>query len=233
MQVYERLKRVGGWFLAVPCPLCAASIAPELDLCAGCERSLPKLSAACARCAAPFESVAAAGSICGLCQQEPPTYTTVHAAFRYAAPVDRLIQGAKYGERLDYAALLGRRLASHVGASAAAVDVIVPVPLHRSRLRQRGYNQSMEIARPVASALGVPLVSLAERARVTPPQTALSREERQKNVRNAFRTTGDVAAKRVAVVDDVMTSGATAEMLARCLLKAGASDVEIWVVARA
>ncbi|MFL6713829.1 MAG: ComF family protein [Sulfurifustis sp.] len=168
-----------------------------------------------------------------MCQQEPPAYTTVRAAFRYAAPVDRLIQGAKYGERLDWAALLGRRLAGHIGALTAAADVIVPVPLHRSRLRRRGYNQSMEIARPVALALDLPLVSLVERWRATPPQTALSREERRKNVRNAFRTTGNVAAKRVAVVDDVMTSGATAEMLARCLLKAGAGEVEIWVVARA
>lgn len=233
MQVYERLKRIGGWLMSTPCPLCGTAIPIGDDLCDGCDRSLPPLAAACARCAAPFESVEAAGAICGLCQQEPPAYSIVRTPFRYAPPVDRLIQGAKYGERLDWAALLGRRLARHIATSAVAVDAIVPVPLHRSRLRERGYNQSMEIARPLAAAFGLPLRSDVERTRATPAQTALSREARQKNVRNAFVAKNDYTGRRVAIVDDVMTSGATVEMLARCLLKAGANEVEIWVVTRA
>jgi ComF family protein len=109
----------------------------------------------------------------------------------------------------------------------------VPVPLHRSRLRERGYNQSLELARPVAKHLQLPVIDGLVRTRPTPPQAALSREARRKNVRRAFAARADFTGMRVAVVDDVMTSGATAEMVTRCLRKAGAVGVEIWVVARA
>jgi ComF family protein len=157
----------------------------------------------------------------------------VRAAFRYAPPVDGLVHGAKYAGRLDWAALLGRQLAKRFAPHAASIDALVAVPSHRSRLRERGYNQSLELARPLAKRLNIPLRDSIARIRATPPQTALSREERRKNMQRAFTATDDVAQLRLAVVDDVMTSGATAEAIARCLLKAGAKSVEIWVVARA
>jgi ComF family protein len=191
------------------------------------------LGSRCSRCAVALADTETAASICGECQQRPPSFAAVEAPFRYAAPLDRLILGAKFHARLDWAALLGRRLATHLRAHAVDIDAVVPVPLHRLRLRERGYNQSLELARPLAKRLGLALTLGVERVRATPPQTALSRAERRKNVRQAFTATRDFAGARVAVIDDVMTSGATAEAMARCLLKAGAARVEIWVAARA
>lgn len=114
-----------------------------------------------------------------------------------------------------------------------AIDAVVPVPLHRSRLRGRGYNQSLELARPLAKRMQVPLNLGIERVRATPPQTAISRAERRRNVRGAFAATADFSGLRIAVIDDVMTSGATVDAVAQCLRKAGAARVEVWVVARA
>lgn len=231
MSVYDRLRRIRAWLLPRACPLCAAGIEPEQDFCEGCEHALPLLSTCCSRCAVPFDNADLAGALCGHCQQHPPPYARVRAPFRYADPIDRLVLAAKYGRRLDWAALLGRRLARHV--QTHSVDALVPVPLHRARLRRRGYNQSLELARPLAKSLGLPLVLDVKRMRATPPQTSLSREERTRNVRGAFAAGAHVAGRRIAVVDDVMTSGATVTALAQCLLKAGAQHVEVWVVARA
>lgn len=230
--VYERLNRMRAWLLPHACPLCGDR-APETDFCEGCERALPCLDHSCTRCAEPFASEMPVDALCGQCQQDPPTYTVARAAFRYAPPIDRLILGAKYGQRLDWAALLGRRLARAMSQRASSVDLLVPIPLHRSRLRERGYNQSLELARPVAKALGIEIRNNMQRIRATSSQADLSREERQRNVRDAFVASQRVAGRRIAIIDDVMTSGATAEMAARCLLKAGAKNVEVWVVARA
>lgn len=233
MSVYDRLKRIGGWLLPAACPLCGCQIAPGQDFCADCERALPGIGPACSRCAAPFESPVLSEQTCGRCQQVPPTYTAVHALFRYTAPIDRLIHGAKYAGRLDWAALLGRQLARHVRNRPCSFDALVPVPLHRARLRERGYNQSLELARPLAKDLGLPLLHAVKRVRATSPQTSLSREERIKNVRRAFVANQDVEGLRIGLVDDVMTSGATVDAVARCLMKAGATTVEIVTVARA
>lgn len=233
MSVYARLQRIRAWLWPPTCPLCGGGREPDLDFCDGCERSLPVLSACCSRCALPFASADLADALCGPCQQSAPAYSTVRAPFRYAAPVDRLILGAKYARRLDWVALLGHRLARHVQACSFSVDALVPIPLHRTRLRSRGYNQSLELARPLAARLGLPLLSVLKRTRATAAQTALSRDERRKNMRGAFVAIRPVAGLRIAVVDDVMTSGATAEEAARCLHEAGAGSVEIWVIARA
>ncbi len=152
----------------------------------------------------------------------------------YTSPIDHLIQALKYGRQLSCARILGEYLAAHIGDIATKPDVVVPVPLHRARLRERGFNQSLELARPLAKRLGIPLIiDGARRTRPTVPQTGLRLKERQKNVRGAFAVMQDFTDKRIAIVDDVMTSGATVEALARALRKAGAGAVEVWVVARA
>src|SRR5581483_53692 len=156
MSVYARLARIGSWLTAPACPLCAAAIEGGTDFCDGCERSLPLLGAACARCAAPLAG-GGDDAICGQCQRHPPPYLGVYAPLRYAAPIDRLIQGAKYRARFDWLELLGHRLAEGIAGRqrASAIDVLAPVPLHRARLRERGYNQSLELARPIARRLGL------------------------------------------------------------------------------
>jgi ComF family protein len=234
MSAYNRFKQMHQWLLPATCTLCAEPMARERDFCVGCERSLPMLGASCMRCAIPLENGVGDELICGDCQQHPPSYLSVHAPFRYAAPLDRLIQGAKYSGRLDWVAILARQLAPRVLARAAQVDVLVPVPLHRSRLRERGYNQSLELARPLAGRFKLPLLNAVARVRATPPQITLSHEERRRNVRDAFAVDNDeVKDLRIALIDDVMTSGATVDAVARTLHKAGAASVEVWVVARA
>ncbi len=155
--------------------------------------------------------------------------------FRYAAPVDRLIQELKYSQKLDLARVLGHYLADSLAAASLPwPDRLIPVPLHHSRLRIRGYNQSLELARPVARRFGLRLdAQAAKRIRATLPQAELCEEERRHNVRNAFRATTTLDGEHVAVLDDVMTSGHTVEALARCLKQAGAKAVSVWVVARA
>ena len=217
------------------CLLCAARAPAGKDLCPACERSLPHTEWACPRCAAHGAAMEVEGVPCGECQTHPPAYVSARAAFRYASPVDKLIQHLKYHDRLELSRLLGGYLASHLQAlNDPLPDVVVPVPLHSSRLRERGYNQSLEIARFVAQALELPVNwKDAQRIRPTVPQTELPREQRRKNVRGAFMTSGAFAGRRVAIVDDVMTSGHTANALAESLLRSGAVEVRVWVVARA
>lgn len=228
------IKNAHRWPWPGNCLLCAARAPSGQDLCPACAHSLPRTASACPRCAAPV-TLEAEGIACGQCQANPPAFIATRAAFRYAPPVDRLIQDLKYHDRLELSRVLGGYLAGHLqGMNDSRPDVVVPVPLHTSRLRERGYNQSLEIARFVAPVLGLPVNwKDAQRTRPTMPQTELSREQRRKNVRGAFMTGGSFAGRRVAIVDDVMTSGHTAHALAESLLRSGAMEVRVWVVARA
>lgn len=154
------------------------------------------------------------------------------AAVAYRFPADALIQACKYGGDLIAARALGELLADAVGGEPAP-DLIVPMPLHPNRLRERGFNQALEIARPVASRTGAPLSANAcERVTDTPPQASLPWKEREKNIRGAFACAADLSGKRIALVDDVMTTGHTLNEAARILRRAGAARVECWVVAR-
>jgi ComF family protein len=229
-----RLKSIQQWLFPGICLLCSERIAASNEFCDACEASLPRLYNGCEQCAVPLEEAGATQHRCGACQQHPPVFRRALAPFVYAAPIDRLIQDLKYQQRLETARLLGVRLADYVTSRDPEIDVIVPVPLHAKRLRERGYNQSLEIARPVAEQLGLRLdYQSAQRTRATPPQTSLPPKARQRNVRNAFKVTGSFKGARVAVLDDVMTTGHTVNAFATCLKKTGAKSIEVWVVARA
>jgi ComF family protein len=154
------------------------------------------------------------------------------AALDYIEPADTLIHGLKFGQRLALAPLLADLLLEALDGLGRP-DLIVPVPLSDKRLAERGFNQAREIARHVGERLGVPVVTDAcRRARHTAPQTDLPWHARKKNLKDAFASEGDFSGKRVALLDDVMTSGATADALAKVLKQAGAAHVEAWVVAR-
>ena len=159
------------------------------------------------------------------------------SGFLYRPPLDSLIIQLKFGRRLALARLLGELLTEAWQAARppdTAVDLVVPVPLHPARLRERGYNQALELARPLARAWRVPLdVRCAARVRVTVPQSDLPAKRRRRNIKGAFRVTEAVAGRHVAVVDDVMTSGHTASEFAATLRRAGAASVSVWVGARA
>jgi ComF family protein len=194
-------------------------------LCTQCAAELPRLAALrCPRCAL----ASARGEVCGRCLSEAPHYDTTIAALAYEFPADTLVHSLKFRGELALASLLGSLLSERIDPSE--VDCAIPVPLSARRLRERGYNHAAEIARHVApQKLDL---ALCERSRDTPPQMELPYDERQRNVRGAFRCTRALAGETVAVVDDVMTTGATLSEVAAVLKAAGARRVVNWVVAR-
>jgi ComF family protein len=163
-----------------------------------------------------------------------PYFDATAAIWQYDFPIDRMIQSLKYSRRLASADFFGAELALLAVPLVTPPDFILPVPLSAQRLQQRGFNQSIEIARPLARQLGIPLeLKNIHRQRDTTPQTTLPWKERAKNIRHAFECRIDLTGKTVLVVDDVMTTGATLNELARTLKAHGAVRVENCVLARA
>jgi ComF family protein len=199
-------------------------------LCAECHADLPYLpQPGCPVCALPT----AGGTLCGRCIANPPQFDATIAALAYRYPVEPLMQFYKYRSGVAIGALLGELLDAAVPA-VPDIDCIACIPLFRKRLAERGFNQALEIARPLAKARGLALRSdLAVRVRHTGAQADLPFTARRKNVRGAFACLEDLSGLRIAVVDDVMTTGATLDEFAKTLKKRGAVRVENWVVARA
>lgn len=206
------------------CALCTAPSGRSL-LCAACERSLPRLGPACPLCALPSID----GEACTACSLRPPPWTRALAAFAYAYPLDRLLHALKYRGALAYAPVFADALARQV---RLLPEAIVALPLSTRRQRERGYNQALEIARPLARSLGVPLVGALSRVRETLPLAVLPWRERSRIVRGAFVASARVEGRSVALVDDVLTTGATLRAATLALLAGGAARVDVWVVAR-
>jgi ComF family protein len=198
-------------------------------LCAGCQRDLPRSPLpACPVCAAPSD-----GNICGRCLKHPPAFDRAIAGLCYEFPADKLVQALKYNGQLAFAPLLAGLLLPSV-REAPRPTQLIPMPLHPLRARQRGFNQATEIGKILAKELQIPLVLRGlERVRDTVPQASLPLDERRKNVKDAFACSIAFTGQHVAVLDDVMTSGATLGELSATLKRAGASEVSVWVAARA
>ena len=173
-----------------------------------------------------------APEVCGACLRHAPAIDAALAAFEYRFPLDRLVQRFKFAGDLAVGRWLGEQLALAV-AGADRPDLLVAPPLSPSRLRERGFNQALELARVVASSHRIPLaIDAVEKVRETPPQPGLGRRERQANMRDALRANGRWPGAHVAIVDDVMTTGATVEAMALLMKAAGARHVSAWVAAR-
>lgn len=215
------------------CALCAAPGQPGLDLCPACEAGLPRNTASCTRCALPLPG-APPGTLCGRCQRRPPRFHGSCAPLLYQAPVDGLVLGLKFGRQLPQARLLGELLARQLARQAGPLPGrVLPVPLHPHRLRERGFNQALEIARVPARRFGLVLDAHSlVRVRDTATQSALPARQRHANVRHAFAVTRPVAGLHLALVDDVMTTGQTVNAAAHALRQAGAARVEVWCAAR-
>lgn len=213
---------------AQPCFLCGASSHVGL-CCSACVGDLPHHAGpSCSVCAAPLPS----GGVCGRCLQHPPAYTRTIAAFRYEFPLDSLIKALKFDEQLIVANFLADALAARI---SSIPDHLLALPLHPARLRERGFNQSQLLATRIAAVLQLPMLTgAASRVRDTPPQSTLPWWARSSNMRKAFALSPDldVSDKHIAIVDDVMTTGASINALAQLLLDAGAREVSAWVVAR-
>ena len=206
------------WLFVPRCIVCGDAGMSGRDLCAACHADLPWQGPACSHCALPLPE---AGH-CRQCLQHPPPLDAVHAAFDYAFPLDRLLPRLKFHH--DFAA--GRVLAQCTAERFAVLprpDALVPLPLHRTRLRRRGYDQALELARPLAKALGLPLrCDVLHRQKATSAQSRLDADARKRNLRGAFAVNPHVALPaHVVLLDDVMTTGATLHAAAAALRKAG------------
>ena len=232
--VYDWKQRLQSLLFPVHCRLCAVRTGTTVSLCPACAADLPWLESACRQCGCPLS----AGNnrlLCGACQQRPPHFDVTTAVLQYRPPVDYLVQRLKFSGELAIAPLLSGLLATRLRAWHTVLpDLVVPVPLHPSRLRERGFNQATEIARQLGRELQLPVNHrLCKRTRKTETQSLLPVKIRHWNVRNAFTITGEITERHVAIVDDVMTTGHTVNELARVLKRAGAEQVEVWVIARA
>ena len=209
------------------CLLCDAHSGKSL-ICTACTADLPRFhTPACPICALPSPQ----GEICGQCLKHPPTFDATRAAFIYDFPLDALVKTLKYGGHLAVAEFLAGEMLD--AAPTSRPDLLVPMPLHPQRLKERGFNQSLEIARKLSQAWGIPLVTAGIiRTRHNEPQASLPLAKRAANVRGIFTVSGDFKGKSILLVDDIMTSGASLNELAKTLKKAGAVRVECCVAAR-
>ena len=229
-QVYKWLKNNRS------CLLCGLPAQQERPICPDCELDMPWLGAHCQRSALPMT---AEGQTCGACLHKSPAFERVEAAWRFRFPVDSLITRFKHQSRWPYGLLLAELLAEHLQHAfehdLPRPDYLIPVPLARKRLRQRGFNQAGMLANWLGKALSLPVEhAWLNRPLDTAAQQSLDAVKRKRNLRQAFSLTGEARFENlhVAVVDDVLTTGATAEAIARLLDKAGAARVDIYCLAR-
>lgn len=237
--VYQWLNIVQFWLLPPTCIVCMGSVNQHRDLCHICEETLTRIKRPCRSCGLPLPPGDYQSSACGTCLEFPPLYRRLLALYAYKPPVSSLVAACKYNGKLVNGRVLSQQLGTYL-TSQYQIDelpvLLVPMPLHSARLRKRGFNQAIEIARTLASELSIPInTSLVKRTKNTEQQTGLNAKERAMNVKGAFSISPSFRFKAnstIAIIDDVVTTGSTAAELAKLLLKAGAREVHVWALAR-
>lgn len=233
----QKLQNFRSWLLPRLCVCCGfQSYEPQLDLCSYCRANLPWLVDACYQCGVSLKVTESI--ICEQCASSAPPFNRVCALFKYQQPIIKLIGSLKFGQQLYPGALLGNLLCDEIKRNwylnKDLVQVILPMPLHVSRHRKRGYNQAVELARPLAKALDLPLDQyMCERVKNTKAQAKLNKEQRYLNLQTAFAINMKQRYKHVAIVDDVITTGSTVRALSNALRAAGVDQIDVWCVARA
>lgn len=216
------------------CVLCRHPAQRAQNICYLCEQTLSSVAHSCQQCAHPLSM----GHLrCGVCLQNTPPFEYTFALFPYCEPISQLILGLKFQQKLTYAQTLGELLTKQIRTNwykdKPLPNVILPVPLHPRRLRERGFNQAVEIARPIAKALDIPVdLHGLKRTRQTTAQAELPAAARKSNVQHAFTACRDYYGQSIAVIDDVVTTGHTIRACCTELKRAGAGDIHVWCAAR-
>ncbi len=237
--ILPHIARTFHYLLPNHCYLCSA-VSPGF-LCAGCRSDLPLAGRSCRCCALPLPDIIETASdqqdepLCGDCLKHPKPFTRTLTAFEYGHPLDFLINRFKHHRHFVCGNFLSEHLLTTVATQYSGTswpNRLMPVPLHHSRLLKRGFNQSHAIACQLHKHLGIPIDLSCRRIKRNPRQQGLKRKERLRNLKQAFAVTQPVDGAHIAVIDDVMTTGATVTELSQCLLDAGAARVDVWVLAR-
>lgn len=230
------IKKLASWLLPGICILCQHLSAREQDLCLSCLNDLPFAHSACHVCGMGLGEIT--GELtCGQCLQKPPPYEATFALFEYKVPINNLLLELKFNQKLINARILGELMAEKIinvwYKTRSLPNIIIPIPLHAKRLTERGYNQAIEIARPIAKLCQIPLhVSTCHRIKPTAPQAILSAKERENNIKDAFISDISWNNFSIAVIDDVMTTGNTMREFCQLLKHKGAKRIDIWCCAR-
>lgn len=228
------LKNIQTLLLPPRCIFCGDKGFRDLDICPGCFHDLQHNHHCCYRCGEHFDAANAVAQLCGRCLKNPPSFDETHAPFRYDSAMRHLITQLKFHRNYKNARLLAGLLAEHVAVVSKLPECIIPVPLHPNRYRQRGFNQSLEIARHLGKQLTIPVnFNSCIRSRDTSHQSELPAKQRRNNMKRAFDLAATISYRHVAIIDDVMTTGATVDALAAALKRHGVAKVDIWVCARA
>jgi ComF family protein len=218
----------------VTCVFCGARRERrQAPICDGCHDDLPWVANACRRCANPLAAQLPAGVHCAACQLDPPPFVAAIAPLEYSFPVDAAIKAMKFRRKLFYAPAFAHVLSAALHRLPGDIDGLLPVPLHWRRQALRGFNQSVELCRPMQRLTGLPPVRNVVRCRPTPYQSGLIARHRRRNLEKAFLVHGRIDSRHPLIVDDVITTGETCRQLAKVLLDAGAEKVSVLAVARA
>jgi ComF family protein len=231
-QLYFNFKKYIAWFFPSSCILCHFATNTSHDFCETCLQDLPILPQSCPRCAKTLTPL-----LCGDCLKKEPYFDATYVLYSYQKAIAKLIMELKFHERLNHARLLGKQMAHAIQHQwyrhQPLPEMIIPVPLHARRLKERGFNQALEIARPIAKQLHIPLnITQCTRSLSTMAQAKLPAEKRALNIKNAFHIHGDLTGYHVAILDDVITTGHTINEFSKALKKAGARRIDVWCCAR-
>lgn len=223
----HRISRLYSNLLPVPCLLCGAH-SNNHTLCADCIKDFPKLGHCCPRCATPLSQT----TTCGNCLTHPPEQNTSISIFAYQNPIDRLIADFKYHDKLYLTEMFADLMVQQLKHKPLP-QLLIPIPLHRRRLRQRGYNQALELTKILSRKLNIPVSKdILIRSRDTAPQASLPYDQRKRNMRRAFTLNDGILPNHIALIDDVLTTGHTVNAAAKLFRQEGVTAIELWTIAR-
>lgn len=220
------------------CVLCDANVMGEISLCESCLQDLPRIKMGCYQCGLPLQHELNS-TLCGQCQRSHPPIDYLISSLQYDYPVGYLVAQLKFQRNLTYAKIFSHLLLTtldeyYFSHTSELPEMIIPIPLHKKRIRERGFNQALEIARPIAQKLAIPIsIDTVQRSKYTQAQSLLTATERRNNLQHSFILTKPIGVKHIVLLDDVVTTGTTVYELAALLKKSGVEKVGVWAVARA